>query len=308
MTREEFWALIGSRSGDDDFAALTDELATRDAATIIAFEDRLSEVLHALDTPAHAKAARVHSDWFLYVRCAAVAAGRETYEAILARPAELRRFRRREAELLLAVASSAYERGTGRLWEHETALSYESGTNPAWGEPPSPPRPAPAADGARPDDWLHLPGPDDWLQLIAVTLPGNDYAHDVELIAYAVGRDPAWRAWWAESGIPGCELFLGDPRVVGESVVLVGTGRVEARGYASYGELPEAIADVTALFAVVRARLGLSEPPPMPDLPDDLPPGYRPAVGDLPKMGLLQVLLGLWRMRRNRRQETMPPR
>ncbi|GAA2657978.1 DUF4240 domain-containing protein [Paractinoplanes durhamensis] len=89
-------------------------LSTRAAATITTFEDRLTAALYALDTPAHAKAARARNDWFLYVRCATVAAGRDTYELVLTRPAELRRVARREAELLLTVAPTAYERSTGR--------------------------------------------------------------------------------------------------------------------------------------------------------------------------------------------------
>jgi hypothetical protein len=67
MRVTEFWELIGVRRTDEDFAAPTDELATRDAATITAFEDHLTEALHALDTPEHAKAARARNDWFLYV-------------------------------------------------------------------------------------------------------------------------------------------------------------------------------------------------------------------------------------------------
>ncbi|MFI5496071.1 DUF4240 domain-containing protein [Actinoplanes sp. NPDC051859] len=135
MTRDEFWALVGTRKSDDDFTALTADLAGRDPANITAFADHLAELLHALDTPAHAKAARAHNDWFLYVRCAALAAGQETYEQVLAHPAELRRFRRREAEHLLTVAPSAYEMRTGQHWAHETELSYESGSNlTAWGK------------------------------------------------------------------------------------------------------------------------------------------------------------------------------
>lgn len=136
MDLDEFWALLRTRRTDDDFAALTDELAGHDAAAIVAFEERLTELLHALDTPAHATAARARNDWFLYVRCAAVGAGRKTYERILDQPAELRRFAHKEAEFLLTVAPAAYERRTGRPWEHETALSYESGSNTAaWGDP-----------------------------------------------------------------------------------------------------------------------------------------------------------------------------
>jgi len=46
------------------------------------------------------------------VRCAAVAAGREAYERVLAEPSKLRRFARKEAEHLLTVAQDAYERSS----------------------------------------------------------------------------------------------------------------------------------------------------------------------------------------------------
>jgi hypothetical protein len=82
MERAEFWDLmrtLGPRPDDDDFDRLKDHLATRGPADIIDFEDRLAALLYALDTPAHASAARAHNDWFLYVRCAAVTAGPDAY-------------------------------------------------------------------------------------------------------------------------------------------------------------------------------------------------------------------------------------
>jgi hypothetical protein len=208
MRVTEFWELIGVRRTDEDFAALTDELATRDAATITAFEDHLTEALHALDTPAHAKAARARNDWFLYVRCAAVAAGRDTYELVLARPAELRRFARREGELLLTVAPTAYERSTGRPWEHQTQLSYESGSNTtAWGGPEPDTESDPAAAHDDGDTWLTV----------------HSESSDVARVAWAIGADAAWRAWWSGSGIAHCELHL-DTGDAGGTAVLVGTG------------------------------------------------------------------------------------
>ncbi|GGN10141.1 hypothetical protein FHR83_003268 [Actinoplanes campanulatus] len=132
MELAEFWKLIesmGPAPEDDEFKALTERLATRPVADIIAFEDHLAYLLHALDTQAHARAARARGDWFLYVRCRAVASGQAVYQAVLDDPKQLRRFAKWEAELLLSVASEAYERGTGSPWVHESPVSYETGSN-----------------------------------------------------------------------------------------------------------------------------------------------------------------------------------
>ncbi len=284
MRLEEFWELIGVRRADEDFAALTSDLAACDAATITAFEDRLTEALHALDTPAHAKAARARNDWFLYVRCAAVAAGRDTYELVLAHPATLRRFARREAELLLTVAPTAFERSTGRPWEHQTQLSYESGSNSqAWGGPAPCQETTPAAEHADADTWLTV---------------GTENLY-VAHLAHAIGEDPAWRAWWSASGIPRCELHL-DVDVDGGTAVLVGTGLVKVHAVARGGGLPEAVADVTALLEAVRDRVGLGALPPMPQMSADLP--WAPATWppDGKPLGLLRTMAFVWRTLRNR--------
>ena len=139
VEQDEFWRLIavlGGRTRDADFERLTAQLAERSPDDIVAFEDRLATFLYALDTRDHSNAAKARNDWFLYVRCAVLVAGRDVYEQVLAEPARAKRFARQEAELLLSVASQAYERRTGMLWEHETPVSYESGSNAVgWGDP-----------------------------------------------------------------------------------------------------------------------------------------------------------------------------
>ncbi|WP_412742935.1 DUF4240 domain-containing protein [Krasilnikovia sp. MM14-A1004] len=135
MDQNAFWALIGMlgrNPDDDDFTRLTDLLATRSAEDITRFADLLAHALYALDTPAHVEAVRpliVGDDSFLYARCAAVAAGRRTYEKVAGKPESLERFADRDAELLLTVAPEAFERATGMLWDHETPVSYEMGSN-----------------------------------------------------------------------------------------------------------------------------------------------------------------------------------
>jgi len=145
MDQDAFWALIGMLGrdpDDDDFARLTDLLATRSAEDITGFADELARALYALDTPAHFAAVRpfiIGDDSFLSVRCAAVAAGRTAYEKVARRPKGLERFADRDAEPLLMVAPEAFERATGMLWEHETPVSYEMGSNTgAWGTEPEP--------------------------------------------------------------------------------------------------------------------------------------------------------------------------
>jgi hypothetical protein len=285
----EFWELVatlGARPDDSDFERLTSDLAGRDQAEIIAFEDHLALVLHALDTPAHAKAARAHNDWFLYVRCAAVAAGRDAYEAVQAEPAKLRRFARREAELLLSVASQAYERSTGRLWEHVSAVSYESGTNvEAWGEPDHAPEAGTRA------------GETPWVAVRATTsLGGSPRAYP--FVAYHVGdalsADPAWQAWWAPAGVAALELILyvGPEMVFGPAgtTIKVGRGRVEATQVRPVAAFPESepsallapiTEDLRVLLEAVRSQFGLGPLPEMvvPQLPADLPTGREETPG-----------------------------
>ncbi|GAB2617612.1 hypothetical protein Aab01nite_31020 [Paractinoplanes abujensis] len=138
MEPGDFWQLI--TLGDDrEFGRVVDELARREVSAIYGFEDRLAALLYAIDTYPHARAARARGDWFLYVRCAVVADGPSAYEEVLAEPRKLRRYATREAEHLLSVASTAYERKTGLPWTHEAPYDYESGSNAegwAGSEPP----------------------------------------------------------------------------------------------------------------------------------------------------------------------------
>lgn len=283
MERDDFWGLIqtlGPRARDADFVRLTDALASRDADDILGFEDLLTELLHALDTPAHAAAARARNDWFLYVRCAVVAAGRRAYEEVVAEPARLKRFARREAQLLLTVASQAYERSTGMLWEHETRFSYESGSNAdAWGDTEPTPEPPKAQE------------PMPWLRLHATVALSHGwpaaYVPLVQHVGAAIVADPAWEAWWSAAGVPECRLFLllSDERFgAAGTIVKVGRARVEAHAvlwpepFASTEPqrlLPRVVDDVNGLVESLRTHLDLAQPPPLrlPELPADLPTG-----------------------------------
>ncbi len=64
LTRDAFWALIGTLGGaiDQERAqALTDRLAEQSPADIVAFADHLAQVLHELDSPERAEQLVV--DW-----------------------------------------------------------------------------------------------------------------------------------------------------------------------------------------------------------------------------------------------------
>jgi hypothetical protein len=319
MEPDVFWAImqtLGPHPSDEDFERLTDHLATRSTPDVIGFEDRLAALLHALDTPAHAAAARARGDWFLYVRCAAVAAGRDAYQQVLARPATLKRFARQEAEHLLFTAGNADERRTGMLWEHEPAISYGSGSNTAaWGESEPPPEaPEPAA-------------PVPWLRLRSTTfLPGGwpaAYDHLVDHVAQAITADPAWQAWWSTTGIPECHLTLiqHDNEEFGPTGATVKVGRTRIEATAAWRPapfpgaepeqvLPRAIDDVTRLFGAVRTQLAMAPLPPLnlAELPANLPKGLEhptTAPQILAKVGVANLLKAaaavIWgRLRRDR--------
>ena len=152
MDEVRFWSLVDEMGGDPTQAGchrLYLALRRLEPEEIIAFEDRLSEVLYRMDLRSIAKQRWrdvsdpvwlprlpfISADSFLYARCAAVAEGRETVEAVLA---DHRRFRRTwdtDAERLLDVAREAYEDASGRDWpdDHIGPYCYETGSNPAGG-------------------------------------------------------------------------------------------------------------------------------------------------------------------------------
>jgi hypothetical protein len=146
VTGDEFWRLIDLLDGSVDDEAverLEDALAGRDAAAIVAFADRLAEALFRLDLrvladqpfsdledPGGGADWGQSADAFLYARCAVVAAGRKVFDSVLREPSEFARPWDLGAEVLLGVAPNAYGQVTGREWDHEEPVSYESGSNP----------------------------------------------------------------------------------------------------------------------------------------------------------------------------------
>ena len=160
MDEDQFWSFIGELGGSTDEPSMhrlwLRLRRTDDPELILDFYDRLCEVLHRLDRREIAKqrwrsteqpwwAPRmpgISADGFLYARCAAVAEGRQTVEAVLR---DSRAFRRRWSwgEELLFVAPKAYEATARREfpYDRDTAYSYETGSNPdgGWKRAGSPP-------------------------------------------------------------------------------------------------------------------------------------------------------------------------
>jgi Protein of unknown function (DUF4240) len=272
---------LGRDAGGEDFDRLTARLATRPEVGITGFADRLALVLWALDTPAHFAAARTASDdVFLYIRCAVVTAGRKAYERVLRRPTALTKFADEEAELLLTVAEQAYDQATGLPWEHDTPVSYETGSNTAaWGEAEAVPVPA---GSSAPQTWLELsfgsgsPGG-----------PPDAYVLFLHEVVEAVAVDPAWQRWWAAAGVPTCELSLlldGTGYVPPEATVKRGRKRIQVHLSRDPGPFPaddpaallaRATDEIRDLLDLARERVGLGSLPRSPRR--HCPPTSRPS-------------------------------
>ena len=140
----EFWRIIGlfnwNRAGDDDavLKPAIKELAKKSIEEIGAFEEILSQKLHALDTKAHAQNIGNESyidekhpfsvDWFLYCRCCVVANGPKLYARVVAQPAQFPKDM--EFEALLYIARAAYQLKTGQESDgFATTVSYETFSN-----------------------------------------------------------------------------------------------------------------------------------------------------------------------------------
>lgn len=138
MNENAFWQLIDDctpSTPDPDAEQLATALASRLAAgspvTVIGFAEQLSWALYRLDRKEYGH--DLSSDSFLYTRAAVVAAGRDTYEAVLRNPQLFASYARDLiwAESLLYVPDEAFRRITGEEWDRSTRYSYESYSNTA---------------------------------------------------------------------------------------------------------------------------------------------------------------------------------
>jgi hypothetical protein len=143
MNEDMFWQLIDLLDWDkagDDGAVLqpaVDALAELNVEDICAFSEILAQKLHQLDGEAYAREigkdafkglkGDFSQNWFLYVRCCAVANGREIFEQIVLNPAEMPKDI--EFQALLALPSKAYRKLTGQRFHYEPTIRYETFSN-----------------------------------------------------------------------------------------------------------------------------------------------------------------------------------
>jgi hypothetical protein len=257
MDEQTFWAVVGTIGPDPAaFDRLADQLSDHSADDIRAFADHLARALHALDTPAHFRAAAA---CFLAARCAAVAAGAAVYREVLASPPALSEYADPRGALLLRVPERAYRTATRSTWTHRSPISHETGANvAAWS--------------------VH------WLQphMGTTTREGpapRAYMIALQHVAATLDADPGWRAWWRRSGATGCELGIvteghldhlrpsADIRKIRDKVRANFTCSPPQYGGRPADLFPVAVDEVTGMFEVIRQAIGLPQLPPVPALP-----------------------------------------
>ena len=142
LSEEEFWKIIHlldwkKRKAKTIMAAATAHLSQLSEAKIKAFDDILSEKLYQLDGQQYAENTGQNAyqgedapfsvDGFLYARCMAVAKGKTTYKNIIDEPTKM--VKDASFEPLLSLASQAYQKKTGKSYEHIPAYIYETFAN-----------------------------------------------------------------------------------------------------------------------------------------------------------------------------------
>lgn len=157
MNEVEFWNVVAKfnweETGDDDavLEPAVDALASLSEEEIFAFYNVLAEKLHALDTREHCRHCYkgeldpddgddyISADDFLYSRWVVVANGRDFFERVLKDPSKMPQGL--EFEALLSLAPMAYEKKTGKEFEHVAPVDYESFQNTAGWAPTTQTRP-----------------------------------------------------------------------------------------------------------------------------------------------------------------------
>lgn len=281
MTKDDFWAaiaILGGVADDASTSRLVDYLADRGEPAIVAFAETLARAVFDLDTPTHGAqsvydssedadgpAIPMSSDVFLHARLAVVASGRDAYERVLADPTAMSGvWPLAEAESLLDVAGRAYEAATGLLWDHQTTVSMETGSNAAaWGS---------SAEPEHGKWWTWLMVGSGW---DVGTSDRQRYLAAMHLLERALDADPAWQEWWSHASAPDLELnpFYSndslDPARVrrGRKVVRCEYSFDAREIAAAAGEaLPGlAASNLRTMLELVRDKLRL---PPLPNVPD----------------------------------------
>lgn len=144
MKTEEFWKCIDMidseavRFGDEEggLEPLIGHLEQLSEEQLKGFDDRLAEVLYALDTLEHykhtaaAEGMTAGDDGFLYARCWVVSQGRDYYESVLKDPTKMPPTFEEWCESLLYVTQFAWENsGRDGEWTYDAPVSYETGQN-----------------------------------------------------------------------------------------------------------------------------------------------------------------------------------
>ncbi len=139
----DFWKLINlldwQAEGDDGavIAPVLKELAKRNPEDIFQFSEILAQKLYLLDGENYAREIGADSysgnkgnfakNWFLYVRCCAVANGHEYYSSVLQDPKQMPKDI--EFQALLNIAPQAYKLKTGQRFNYVTQHNYETFSN-----------------------------------------------------------------------------------------------------------------------------------------------------------------------------------
>ncbi len=142
LSADEFWEIIDlldwkKRKAAMIMATAINHLSKLSVEKIKAFDDILSEKLYQLDEQQYAENTEQNAykgaeqsfsvDGFLYARCMAVAKGKITYESIIADPEKM--VKDDSFEALLSLTSKAYQKKTGKSYEHIPAYIYETFAN-----------------------------------------------------------------------------------------------------------------------------------------------------------------------------------
>ncbi|RFB20706.1 DUF4240 domain-containing protein [Bacillus sp. ALD] len=142
LEEKNFWEIVSlldwsKQSEEEIINPAVNKLATFTVWKIRQFEESLSYKLFLLDTLEHAKEIGEYSfsqqdqhfspDLFLYARCAAIAAGKQTFENILNDPKQM--VKDTEFESLLSLSSEAYYIKKGKEFDYESGCSYETFSN-----------------------------------------------------------------------------------------------------------------------------------------------------------------------------------
>ncbi len=136
LSDAQFWQIIDAldwskKDAQSILAPAVAALAKMPMASIYLFKDKMSEKLYDLDTQSHADAylakeedGYLSADYFLYVRCAVLAEGKNYYEKVLKNPSEMPVDI--DFEPLLSLADDAYLLKTGKTFNYTPAFSYET--------------------------------------------------------------------------------------------------------------------------------------------------------------------------------------